>query len=62
MQVRDINGAIALATALEGPMIINTPEGEFCADAGHVVVQYDGQKPIVLTPALFAAQFVEIAE
>ena len=60
MNVIDFSGRQATATVLQGPMVLNTPEGEFCADAGHIVVQYEMQKPIVLTQPLFDAQFVEI--
>jgi hypothetical protein len=61
MRVRDAQGVEAEATTLGGPCIINTPDGEFCASEGHILVQYDGQKPLVLTAELLAAQFTEIA-
>lgn len=59
-QATDAAGAVVEFHLLDGPMIVNTPEGEFCADPGYVIVRYDGQKPLVLTPEMFAAQFTEI--
>lgn len=59
-QAQDAVGSVVEFNLLSGPMVVNTPEGEFCADAGHVVVRYDGQKPLVLTLQQFTEQFTEI--
>lgn len=60
MRVQDASGTEATATVLDGPTLLNTPDGEFCAEVGQIAVQYAGQKPLVLTPQQFADQFTEI--
>lgn len=57
MNVIDANGVSAIATSLEGPTVLNTPEGEYCAEEGQVLVQYPGVKPLVFTTQQFEAQF-----
>lgn len=43
---------------LTDPCMLNTHDaGEFCAEAGHYVVTFPGNKPVVLTEELFNAQF-----
>lgn len=60
MRAIDSNNVEVDAEILEGPCVVNTPDGEFCASPGHVLVRYDGQKPMVLTQELFDAQFTEV--
>lgn len=54
---RILDGSVAEATLLDGPCTLNTLEGEYVAQVGQYVVQYDGQRPLVLTAQLLADQF-----
>lgn len=60
MRAIDVNGVEAGAEVLDGPCVVNTPEGEFCAEPGHILIRYEGQKPLVLTRELFDQQFTEV--
>jgi hypothetical protein len=62
MKARTADGKIGEVEVLPGPCLLNTPDGEFCAEAGMIVVRFTGEKPIVLNQSLFDLQFTELPE
>jgi hypothetical protein len=51
------NGQEVEALQTEGPCMVGTPDGEYCAEADMWLVYFPGNKPLVLTDEQFDSQF-----
>lgn len=60
MRAIDVNGIEVEFGVLAGPSVLVTPEGEFCAEEGQVVVKYPNMYPLVLSQEQFDQQFTEV--
>jgi hypothetical protein len=59
---RDTEGAIVFAYQVDGPIILNTVQGERCGSAGSYVVLLDEEKTAILPEQEFIASFTEVIE
>lgn len=57
----DIEGATCQALQAEAPTLLNTTQGELCADVGQwVVYPTPNARPTIIDAATFAASFTRI--